>query len=367
MHLIALSLENFRNVEAARLSFVGSRLFLIGANGQGKSNLLEAVGFSNALRSFRASKADGLVRCGETEARIFYRFRDSGDMESDVLVRIPSNGTKAVEVDGEKITRFGDFVGRFPSIALSSRDLQLTCDGPGGRRRWLDLALSSASPAYLKALRAYHRGLRGRNHLLRQGGGVAELHAFETGMAPVATEIIRSRHEALVMLSDRLGKAYATLSAGKEEASLRYRPDLDQSDPSQMTVRLEADREGDRLAGATRHGPHRDDFLFELDGNDARHMASEGQRRSLVLALRLAEFAHLREARGTTPLLLADDVLGELDDERKSNFRRLLPEDAQVFATGTRHPSDAADPDDWETFQVKAGSFEKAEAPSATT
>ena len=122
--------------------------------------------------------------------------------------------------------------------------------------------------------------------------------------------------------------------------------------------KLGEERARDRLLGSTRRGPHRDDFLFRLQERDARVFASEGQQRGLVLSLRLAEFAFLREALGRIPLILADDVLGELDNLRKANFRKLLPAEAQVFATGTSYPSQSESAI-WETFEVLAGNFKR--------
>ena len=124
-----------------------------------------------------------------------------------------------------------------------------------------------------------------------------------------------------------------------------------------MAERYLAAREGDRAVGSTRRGPHRDDFRFLLDSRDARNLASEGQQRGLVLALRLAEFAFLREACATTPILLLDDALGELDLSRRGNFMSLLPKDAQVLASGTVMPEH--DPEEWEVFEVSAGEFSK--------
>ncbi|MFP6887678.1 MAG: DNA replication/repair protein RecF [Opitutales bacterium] len=360
MRLLALNLENFRNVEAAQLSFSGLRTFFYGPNGEGKTNLLEAIGFAGVLRSFRFGGVDNLVRHEASEARLFHRFLDHKDNESEVLLCIDSKGAKTVELDGEKITRLADYVGRFPSVALSSRDFRLVRDGPGERRRWLDVTLSSSSPTYFEILRTFHRALRERNALLKRDGSDPELDAFEASLVPSAAELTSRRREALPRLSAHLAEHYATLTNGREQASLQYRPNLEETDTESMAERYLAAREGDRIVGSTRRGPHRDDFRFLLDSRDARNLASEGQQRGLVLALRLAEFAFLREACETTPILLLDDALGELDAERKANFRSLLPEDAQVFASGTIPPGEADDSGEWETFEVSAGSFHKS-------
>ena len=139
---------------------------------------------------------------------------------------------------------------------------------------------------------------------------------------------------------------------------LEYRPDLDETETERLGEHYLSSREGDRIIGSTRRGPHRDDFRFLLDSRDARNLASEGQQRGLVLALRIAEFSFLRDACETTPIILLDDALGELDLERKTNFKSLLPDDAQVFVSGTT-PPDIVGSDEWETFEVSAGTFRK--------
>lgn len=358
MRLLALNLENFRNVEVASLSFSGPRTFFLGSNGQGKTNLLEAIAFAGVLRSFRFGGTESLVMHDASEASIFHRFQGDDGNESEVLLRLDSKGAKQVELNGERITRLADYVGRFPSVVLSSRDFRLVRDGPGERRRWLDVTLSTSSSAYFATLRNYHRCLRERNALLKRGGGDAELDAFEASLVPAAVELTRLRREALPELSDLFTERYATISSSREEASLGYKPDLEDADHATVAGRYLAGRERDRILGSTPRGPHRDDFRFLLDSRDARHLASEGQQRGLVLALRLAEFSFLRKICGTIPILLVDDALGELDAERKANFHKLLPDDAQVFATGTVHPAKSGDPEAWEVFRVNAGTFE---------
>jgi DNA replication and repair protein RecF len=358
VRLLALNLENFRNVEAAGLSFSGQRTFFWGPNGQGKTNLLEAIAFAGVLRSFRFGGAESLVMHDASGASLFHRFQGDDGNESEVLLRFDSKGAKHVELDGERITRLADYVGRFPSVVLSSRDFRLVRDGPGERRRWLDVTLSTSSSAYFQTLRNYHRGLRERNAILKRGGGDAELDAFEASLVPAAVELTRLRREALPELSDLLSERYGTISSSREKASLGYKPDLEDADHATVAGRYLAGRGRDRVLGSTRRGPHRDDFRFLLDSRDARHLASEGQQRGLVLALRLAEFSFLRKVCGTIPILLVDDALGELDAERKANFRKLLPDDAQVFATGTIHPAESGDSEAWEVFRVNAGTFE---------
>ena len=164
------------------------------------------------------------------------------------------------------------------------------------------------------------------------------------------------RTEALPRISESLVSYYQSLSSGKEKAGMKYRPDCEILTEDIFAKRVLSDRERDRQLGSTRRGPHRDDFEFILDNQDARTFASEGQQRGLVLGLRLAEFDFLKEHTGVNPLLITDDVLGELDNERRSNFTKLLPLDAQVFASGTSLPSQSED-SQWQVFEVIKGTF----------
>jgi DNA replication and repair protein RecF len=359
LRLLNFNLENFRNIQSANLVFATDRIFLIGPNGQGKTNLLEAIGMSSNLRSFRKSGTEGLVREQCDQCRMFFRFSDGKGKDREILLSFRPKGEKSLMVDGEKLSKLGDFLGEFPSVALSSRDFRLVRDGPSERRKWLDLLLSTASAEYFTNLQLYHRALRERNALLKKGGGDRELDAFEQALIPSAILVQKMRIDALPKLSGLLSESYAALSAKQEEASLEYKPDLFLEGQQEWSRRLVAERAKDRMMGNTRRGPHRDDFTFLINGRDARTFASEGQQRGLVLALRLAEFFFIREVRDQIPLVLADDVLGELDDERKANFKGLLPAEAQVFASGTSFPSPGEE-SDWETFRVSSGTFSKS-------
>ncbi len=359
MRLLNVNLENFRNVESASLAFESDRVFFIGPNGQGKTNLLEAIGMSSNLRSFRKSGTDGLVREECDQCRMFFRFSDGKGKDREILLSFRPKGEKSLFLDGEKLSKLGDFLGQFPSVALSSRDFRLVREGPSERRKWLDLLLSTASTEYFLSLQLYHRALRERNALLKKGGGDRELDAFEQALIPSGLRIQKMRVDALPKISILLSESYAALSSKKEEADLAYKPDLLLESEQEWAKRLVEERAKDRIMGNTRRGPHRDDFTFLCNGKDARTFASEGQQRGLVLALRFAEFFFVRQVRDQTPLILADDVLGELDDERKANFKQLLPPEAQVFATGTSFPS-PCEADKWETFRVSSGTFSKS-------
>lgn len=356
VRLLSVNLENYRNVISSSLNFSGDRIFFLGSNGQGKTNLLEAIGLAGTLRSFRKSGMEGIVRDGESRSQCFWRFLNENGDEHEVFLSFRPKGEKILEVDGERITRLGEYLGNFPVVTLSSRDFRLIREGPADRRKWFDLLLSSSSLSYFNHLKGYTKALRGRNALLKRDASDGELLAFEQSLASHGVKLYSLRAESMPHISRALTRSYSELTDEKEIADLSYNPDLPIETEKEYLDKLLMERARDRIMGSTRKGPHKDDFLFQLQQRDARTYASEGQQRGLVLALRLAEFTYLRKALGRIPIILADDVLGELDKFRKANFRKLLPPDAQVFATGTAFPSEEESAI-WETFKVKDGLF----------
>ena len=357
MRLGSLNLVDCRNVETARLRFESHRNFFVGGNGQGKTNLLEAIGYSSALRSFRTSEARDLIRWDRPRAELLFGFENPDGGETETLIGLARSGGKEVSVDGEKVVRFGDFIGRFPSVVFCSEDLRLPRGSPGVRRKFLDMAFSSSSIEYLESLRRYHRALRGRNALLRQDGVEAELAAFENEMSLAGEVLVNGRSEGLASLGVHFAKRYQMIGGEAEEPVLRYLPDVEIESVDGFVRLLRDGRTRDRLAKTTQRGPHRDDFTFLLNGRDARKFGSEGQQRSIVLALRFGQTDFLSDRRGVRPLILIDDVLGELDAARRANFRSCLEQESQVFATGTVTLTD--DSDEWDTFKASNGCFLK--------
>lgn len=356
MRLLGINLEGFRNIDSLTLSFETDRVFFLGSNGQGKSNLLEAIGLCSTLRSFRGAAPESMVLDGRAQSQLYAKFLNDEGSEQEAVITFAKKGGKKVEVDGELVKKLGSFLGQFPSVCLSSRDFRLVRESPSDRRKWMDLALSSTSNRYFSALQGYYRSMKERNALLKQQASDSQLQAFEQTLATCASLLHEERSAFFPSLSDPFEQAYLGLTEGQESAQLKYLPDCAAMVSDEWLKIYEKERGKDRLMGATRRGPHRDDFSLLLNDRDSRNFASEGQQKGVVLALRLAEFSFLRQNLGTMPILLADDVLGELDPKRRANFRKLLPPNAQTFATGTTYPSEREE-GIWESFQVENGMF----------
>lgn len=356
MKLRLIRLQHFRNIAEAELRFRRDRMFFLGPNGQGKTNLLEAIGYVSALRAFRPGDNRTLIEQGHGEAALAYRFEHETLGESEVLARIQPRGKEAA-FDGSPIRRLSDFIGRFPTVLFASEDIQLVRGGPALRRRLIDLHLASVDSGYMADLQAYHRALEARNRLLKDGAGAAELSAFEHQLAPAACRLVAQRRSGIARLGAWVAEFYGALSGGAEPGGLSYAPDTELEDVAGYRALLEKARPRDLQARSTQHGPHRDDLRLSVSGREAALFASEGQQRALVLALRFAQLRDARARSGIAPLVLADDVLGELDPVRRARFWSVLDPDLQLFATGTTPPGD--DGNAWTIVNVSGGRFER--------
>jgi DNA replication and repair protein RecF len=349
MRLTRVRAADFRNLAFADVNLDAARVFLLGPNGQGKTNLLEAAGLVTALRSFRVSEIEPLVRVGCAEARVRIDI-DLGAEGASFVEATLAKGSRRARLDGQPLAATAELVSRFPTVVFCSDDLRLVRGSPGNRRRWLDLALSGTDSDYLRDLRAYTRALDNRNALLRSGqADDAQLEALERAMLGPASGVAAARQSALAELAPHLAEVCAAAGfAG--QAELAHRPD---TPADRLAEAWRSGRRLDRQSETTRHGPHRDDFAILFGGRDAATHASEGQQRLLVLALCLAQLRRADRRASTPPVILADDVLGELDEERRRAFWTAVGTRHQVIATGTVPPPDGA----WRVIEVQAGAY----------
>lgn len=354
MRFQQLRLQDFRNVSFAELDLSANRSFLLGANGQGKSNLLEALGLVTALRSFRTQQLGALPRSeGSGTLVAWYALEHERLGATEIEIHSGGQGRRVL-VDGEKVARLSDFIGRFPVVPLSSGDLMILRGSPGERRRFLDLTLSAVDPEYYVALREYHRGVAERNRLLKRGGGDAEFAAFEAEIARHAVRLVAKRVAGMERLEANACVVYTAMAEADEGPALRYRPNDELLDADRFRELLERSRKRDQILGSTQKGPHRDDFSFDVASRGAKEYASDGQQRGLCVALRIAQARLFEDVLGVAPVILADDVLGELDPRRKAGFWRACPSEWQIVASGTELPED---PDAWSVWGVCAGVF----------
>lgn len=351
MRLTQLNVQDFRNVSSASLKFEGLRTFFWGQNGQGKSNLLEAIGMLPALRSFRTRDTKTLIRHDCDRAGLFFRVDQPSSHESEITINLSAKG-KQLSVDGDPVRTLKEHIGMFPMVVMASDDIQLIRGGPAIRRRFLDEALAAIDKNYFTTLARFKSALKERNHALRmarQNTGL--IGSFDKALAPVAMDLMQLRRKYCKQLNTYLVNNYATVSGKRDHAELKYCANLGDVTVDDMLASLIKSRERDIRFATTHIGPHRDELELLLDGRSVRDYGSEGQQRSVTLGLRLAQKQLSKNITGITPVVLADDVIGELDDERRDGFWEAVGNESQVFATGTQLPSGS----NWQVYQVKSG------------
>ena len=319
MQLTSLVTRNFRNLAALDLEIPPEGVVILGENGHGKTNVLEALYYLVLFRSVRGAKDRDLVRFG-TDG-----FFVSGTTDHHVTAGYEVQGRrKKVTVDGVESRKLADAVGRISAVMFSPADRDLVSGGPSVRRRFMDILLSLSSPGYLRALGQLRNALKQRNTALRRGNGV-EASAFDAPLAEASGLVASARrrwgecwHERFTELNHQLGEP---LNATMEYRAYHHR-EHDQAEVFCRELAVALDRDLQR--GMTTVGPHRDDLNLTLANHELRRFGSAGQQRTAAVALRIVEAASLAEATRTAPIALYDDVFAELDAQRQANLLSLI-------------------------------------------
>lgn len=340
MILLELEAKDFRNIAAARLEPSPGLNVLCGNNGQGKTNLLEAVWLLTGGKSFRGAKDAELVRRGESFSVLEARTADSQRQKAlRLTIGSPQSERpgRYIRVNGADRGRAGMAAGEFTAVVFAPEHLNLAKGSPAGRRRFLDAALCQLYPGYLGALRRYTRLVSQKNSLLKAfdktpgAGGMLEV--FDGQLAGCGALITRRRAEYLARLKPLAEQNYAEISKGSESMALCYRPAFEPALGEEgLRQAIRAVHAAERRACCCLAGPHREDFGILIGGQDARAFASQGQQRSAVLSLKLAEAACAAQVTGEHPVLLLDDVLSELDAIRQEYLLTHV-EGRQTFVT----------------------------------
>jgi len=341
MRLVTLQIRDFRNLGEVELRPSPHTTILLGANGQGKTNLLEAVYFLTTLKPLRTVRLQELVRFGRDHAQVSADFDGPGGLRR-AAVQIQA-GARTVHLDGRPQEKLDAYFEGLAAVCFSPDDLLLVKGGPDGRRRFLDRAAFNRWPAVLGEAREYVRALRARNAALRVSAKEVE-ESFRGPLVRAAARLLVRRRDLIRELAPLVRAAFAEISGpSAPEALVAYRPASGmrvEGSAEEIAGRLEeilALRiERDRHRGYTSVGPHMDELVLALDGRGVRLFGSQGQQRALVLALKIGEIENLRSALGRPPLLLLDDVSSELDPEKNRYLLEYLGRLAgQAFLTAT--------------------------------
>lgn len=333
MHLAHLKLRAFRNYCRLDADFAPGFQLLLGNNAQGKTNILEAIYLLATLRSFRGVNANQMIQ--HKQKGCFIGAKLGGTMPRELSVAW-ADDRRQVKVDGETIRTLGDFLGCLRAVIFCNEDLQLIKGSARHRRRFVDLILTQIQPMYLPLLQRYTRTLRSRNALLKHAEiAPSLLESFSQELIKTGNAIIKERDQILPKISTLARLAYRGIAQDAEDLQINYLPNVKEN----FQAELHQSRDREQRYKATLVGPHRDEMGLMIDSKSAAQFGSEGQKRSIAISLKMAQAEFLTNIVHASPVLLIDDVMGELDAQRRSGLLPLLKRShqsgGQVFMTCT--------------------------------
>ncbi len=329
MEIKRLCGENFRNLMPFDVEFCSDTNIIYGNNAQGKTNLIEAIWLFTGAKSFRGAKDSEMVAFSGGEAALKMNFI-TGGVEREAKIKIQSRRT--AELDGKKLKSTSMLVGNFCATVFSPTDLGIVKEGPSHRRKFLDLAIGQLYPNYVALLKDYSKAVFQRNYILKQMEKALRenelLDVFEAEIVSLGQKISKYRSDYCKKLTLTSAAIYNELSSLREELEAVYIPSIGEDFAEQLFKA----RKTDVLNGVTSVGPHRDDLDFKINGISARIFGSQGQQRSIGVALKLAEAKNLMEITGEEPVVIFDDVMSELDKSRQGFILNHI-KGKQVFIT----------------------------------
>lgn len=339
MYLDQLKLTQFKNYEQLALSLSPRLNCLTGLNGMGKTNVLDAIHFLCMCKNHTGLNDKQLIRHEDTFFRIEGRFVAGGENQK-IVAKFQSGQRKEMERNGVVYDRLTDYIGQFPVVMIAPDDVALVQEGSEDRRRFLDATLSQISAGYLQNLLIYNALLKQRNALLKMFGEHRRfdpvlLESIDRQMPGPAQLIFEQRRQFIEAFKPLFHEMYAAISNSREAVDVRYDSDLSDGPLENL---LPVVLEKDRILQRSTVGPHRDDLTLFMDGKPVKKFASQGQLKSFLLALRLAQYEVLRAAKGVAPILLLDDIFDKLDAQRVRHLVGLLirREFGQIFMTDTQ-------------------------------
>jgi DNA replication and repair protein RecF len=359
LRVAKLRTRGFRNLQPLELQPGPHFNVLYGDNGQGKSNLLEAIDYVGNLQSFRGALASDMIAREEDHAEL------AAEVHGDTLphlytVRLHRQGSREVELDGKRPKSRASYLGAIQTVLFHPGDLALVSGAPEQRRGYLDRILGHFDATYVATLSAYERALRSRNQLLRAERPVRKaITAYDELLASAGAVLGQARDRLVTELAPLVVDAFAEVTGEAQVLAMSYAPRV-RPELAVLRDALEQSLEKDLARGFTAEGPHADELALTLDETPVKRFGSQGQQRAIVLALKIAELHELSLRVGSVPVLLLDDVSSELDPTRSRRLFRLLGElGGQVFLTTTRPELILIDRDR-EDFMVQSGSVRRA-------
>ena len=344
MYIKEIELNNFRNYKEQKVSFSRGVNIFIGKNAQGKTNLLEGIYLNAFGKSFKNIKDRELIKFGEDYC-IIKSVSENEEGENTTEIVIKSDGRKGIKKDGIKIKKASELLDRIYIIIFSPEDLRIVKDEPEKRRKFINRELCQIRAGYLFDLNEYNRILKQRNMYLKEKQIDSDLlDIWDRQLAACGTRIIRKRKNFVERIDEISRKIHSGITEEREKLELKYEASIAPTDnlEEEFYGILVASREDDIRNGTTGKGPHRDDIKISADGIDLRKFGSQGQQRTAALSLKLSEIKIIEEEKGEKPILLLDDVLSELDNDRQIMLIQSLGEN-QMFITTTEIMESVAD------------------------
>ncbi|HRZ75889.1 MAG TPA: DNA replication and repair protein RecF, partial [Bacteroidales bacterium] len=326
MYLKQLRLSNFKNIPEEVLSFSPKLNCFVGGNGEGKTNLLDAIYYLSFCKSYFNAIDTQVIRHGEEGFILHGRYSRNGDREDEVSCQLGRSLRKQFRFNAREYDRLADHIGRIPLVMISPYDRDLINEGSEVRRRYVDSVISQFDPRYLDELITYNKALGHRNALLRRFAesrtfNEESLMLWDRQMSGPSAYIHDQRKAFLQGYITLFASYFELISGGREEVRIEYESQL--ADNGQDDLFLES-RQRDLSLRFTSTGIHKDDFNFLIDGFPAKKFGSQGQQKSFAVALKLAQFDYIRQLTGARPLLLLDDVFDKLDDRRVEQLIHLV-------------------------------------------
>lgn len=337
MHLRRLLLTQFKNISQASLDFSEGINVLYGNNGEGKTNLLDAIYYLSVCKSALSIQDKDLIQHQAPQTTLFGTYCTTADCTEEVSCRLTRQGEKSFRRNGKTYSRLSDHLGLIPVVMVSPQDISLVFGASEERRRYMNFLLSQTDTTYLHSVQEYNKLLLQRNKLLKdESPRESVLEAIDHVLSERGTLIHQKRSELCGLLQPLVDHYYHALSGGGQQARLNYRSDLN---AAPMADLLAQNRQRDFFLQYTAAGIQRDDVLFTLDEYPLRICGSQGQQKTFLLSLKLAQFALIRQLKGVAPLMLLDDVFDKLDNHRVQWLLDLVSQDTfgQIFISDS-HP-----------------------------
>ncbi len=335
----SIKITQFKNYESASFSFGERIVGICGLNGRGKTNLLDAIYYLCFTKSY-FSKTDALTAQFNSNGFRLETVLQSGTGNEYTLVCVyRGQGKKEISVNGVEYERFSQHIGNFPCVMIAPDDAELVTGSSAERRKYIDMILSQTDPAYLQHLITYNKVLLQRNSLLKRFAETGQtdwplLEVMDDQLMQPGSYIYQQRSLLCAELLPLVQDLYSSIAGSNEKVELRYESQLNDTGFNEL---LNNYRQKDFLLQRSNAGIHKDDIIVQLEGQEFKTTASQGQRKSLLFALKLAEFEFLKKNKGFAPVLLLDDIFEKLDEQRMKNLlqRVCVENDGQVFITDT--------------------------------